>query len=85
MNIPDLEDDNTAGGRGAAISQAPISNMEDMDELNKKLSGNLPSTLEGGIDLSIIHSFIRGKSELIEPDTEWTYKSLQNEIQKTVY
>ena len=58
--------------------------MESMDELNKKLKCNLPTSLEGGIDLSILHTFIRSQSELSEPDTEWTYKSLQYDIQKTV-
>ena len=54
--------------------------MMGLEELEKDMIHNVPSQIEDGVDLSILTSVIRAVADLVEPDVQWDYKSLQTEI-----
>ena len=53
-------------------------------DLNNDIAKAVPSSVEPGIDLSVLTQLIRPVDDLIEADMSWDYKTLQTEISQAV-
>lgn len=55
-----------------------------ISDLNNDIAKSVPSSVEPGIDLSVLTQLIRPVEDLIEADMSWDYKTLQTEISQAV-
>ena len=81
LEIPELEAEAEEQPQMDVVAPPEIENkMMGLEELEKDMVHNVPSQIEDGVDLSILTSVIRAVPDLVEPDIQWDYKSLQTEI-----